>query len=1071
MVIETHFRLSSGKLSLFINQQGSNHYEIALDSAGIIVLYRSGVLLGTANPAADDPNFWYELKVVTNAGEITVSIDGEEVISVIDPDPLTTGNILFRGGSTAIPDYWLDNFNLWTETIQSVSGLTGESQMNPAAPNQQGFAASASPSEGLILATQLQGRMFYLQTDGTLIHEWSAFGGFVDLSPDGQKIAFMWNGGILGNPTHIYVANADGSEITRLTDIHGYAPVWSPDSTRIVFASWKDQSQPSSYALYMVNGDGSGLRRISDYATSYMYGLSSWSPDGSKIAYTDSNGGSAQNFTEGTAIHLLTIAGCNPTGICPSTQLTQSTPINSFDDVPVWSSDSQTVYFRALRDGHSIYKADVGSGTETQLTFPSDTPDMIRGFNGISISPDDTMLAAIGSEFGGSIPHRTEVFLINPGNGAWNKITNYNHYWGGSAPRWSPDGIKLAWNKNDIIVVSNADGTGQSVIYSGALMADWGLPDLGLPTPTPTYTPTPDIVIQPTHIVSYPVCILEVNDETVNLRRSKAIIDPPDPNTNVADQASEGELLYADEYAVENGYAWWRVEKVDEPNQAEPILYVTEGDPNAVNYPLVEILPAAQEACDRIKNPVPTPTPTPTTVPTATPPVPITYFISCTATLPVTSNPDPDMMPIYQATSNGGYSYEPWYIRRGWLPSGDMVPLTFLEITDPADLAGLPQDYTWYKVEVPAGRVTNFNGTPVNPSAPLIGYIQASDNNTPRTEFLLPADRLDCGPLPTPDPPDPDGPVICAALQTELTALGVLPGGVTLQYYANYPVLNHADQFSTNFTYGGILTYSQGESLPTNLVKVTPCYYQMPSGNRVVRFGSNALILSLEDDFSGDPVAYQNFLQAAQYALILNYANYYATGPIDGPRDWCFQGDNLYQTAYARSELNYDYGTRYNLPVPWVNCTVRDPFYKSDGDGPCGTLPSAIYRAMGYFKIADFNGGGRNPYDLAQWYWNPAGFETMFETSGMYLVDSYGSLDVRFYIDGKEITFTRDGWHNLVFVDHNGNDEYDEGEEVIRNEAKWNSYDDVRTSLIWQSINPGDIVTIHTDEFRKNQQT
>lgn len=95
----------------------------------------------------------------------------------------------------------------------------------------------------------------------------------------------------------------------------------------------------------------------------------------------------------------------------------------------------------------------------------------------------------------------------------------------------------------------------------------------------------------------------------------------------------------------------------------------------------------------------------------------------------------------------------------------------------------------------------------------------------------------------------------------------------------------------------------------------------------------------------------------------------------------------------------------------------------------------------------------------------------MFETSGMYLVDSYGSLDVRFYIDGKEITFTRDGWHNLVFVDHNGNDEYDEGEEVIRNEAKWNSYDDVRTSLIWQSINPGDIVTIHTDEFRKNQQT
>ncbi|HVF88396.1 MAG TPA: hypothetical protein VM866_12445, partial [Pyrinomonadaceae bacterium] len=54
----------------------------------------------------------------------------------------------------------------------------------------------------------------------------------------------------------IYTINADGSNVTRLTDnvFEDLYPAWSPDGAKIVFESARDGSNE----IYLMNADGSG---------------------------------------------------------------------------------------------------------------------------------------------------------------------------------------------------------------------------------------------------------------------------------------------------------------------------------------------------------------------------------------------------------------------------------------------------------------------------------------------------------------------------------------------------------------------------------------------------------------------------------------------------------------------------------------------------------------------------------------------------------------------------------------------------------------------------------------------
>ncbi|MEK7790932.1 MAG: hypothetical protein AAB309_04835 [Deltaproteobacteria bacterium] len=79
----------------------------------------------------------------------------------------------------------------------------------------------------------------------------------------------------------IFVANVDGTDLTRLTSTPGYdaEATLSPDGQTIVFTSLRD----GDLNLYLMNIDGFNVRQITN--TLGYEGGAFFSPDGSKIVY------------------------------------------------------------------------------------------------------------------------------------------------------------------------------------------------------------------------------------------------------------------------------------------------------------------------------------------------------------------------------------------------------------------------------------------------------------------------------------------------------------------------------------------------------------------------------------------------------------------------------------------------------------------------------------------------------------------------------------------------------------------------------------------------------------------
>ena len=170
-------------------------------------------------------------------------------------------------------------------------------------------------------------------------------------SPDGSKIVFCSLRPAY--PTHrlsaqklkrletdpawfgdIYIMNADGSGVKRLTDTPGYdgGPFFSPDGQRIIWRRFTEDGLTAD--IHTMNLDGGGVRRLTDFNS--MAWAPFYHPSGSYVIFTSNKHGFA-NFE----LFIVDVEGRH--------EPVRVTTADGFDGLPVFSPDGTQLCWTSNR--------------------------------------------------------------------------------------------------------------------------------------------------------------------------------------------------------------------------------------------------------------------------------------------------------------------------------------------------------------------------------------------------------------------------------------------------------------------------------------------------------------------------------------------------------------------------------------------------------------------------------------------------------------------------------------------------------------------------------------------------
>ncbi|HEY0872996.1 MAG TPA: hypothetical protein VGD94_05950 [Vicinamibacterales bacterium] len=108
-------------------------------------------------------------------------------------------------------------------------------------------------------------------------------------SPDARSIAYTSY--VSGYPDIIVadIYQARNSRPAKGSDrVHNFLPAWSPDGSKLAFMSQRDGNPE----IYVVNRDGSGLRRLTNHPGNDV--TPTWAPSGAQLAFTSDRTGRPQ---------------------------------------------------------------------------------------------------------------------------------------------------------------------------------------------------------------------------------------------------------------------------------------------------------------------------------------------------------------------------------------------------------------------------------------------------------------------------------------------------------------------------------------------------------------------------------------------------------------------------------------------------------------------------------------------------------------------------------------------------------------------------------------------------------
>ena len=263
------------------------------------------------------------------------------------------------------------------------------------------------------------------------------------MSTDLSVVATFLPAGVNGKIVYdcaldICVVNEDGTGLVNLTnspEVYDIHPVWSPDGTRIAFASSRTiaTNTDGNIEIFVMNVDGSNAIQqtftttgLGQFVNSYE---PSWNPSATQIVFEGWR--AASGFPQ--------IIRINVDGNGNETVLTDTADFGSKFS-PDWSPDGTKILFTWALGQQDIHVINADGSQETNLTADTLGSDQ----RGAVWSPDGARFAFTDTRFWSIPDYNTEIFVRNADGTGEVQVTDHPSI--DEEPSWSPDGAEIAFS-------------------------------------------------------------------------------------------------------------------------------------------------------------------------------------------------------------------------------------------------------------------------------------------------------------------------------------------------------------------------------------------------------------------------------------------------------------------------------------------------------------------------------------------------------------------------------------------------------------------------------------------------